>query len=151
MGLAVDVAPQRRVRDRRATEGGRLPVGTGPVERHRCLGDEGGDERVGQLDVSFVACVAQRGAAQTGRPNLEDHAVGRVFGVLDRALRVQVGRLRVHGVHPTIGDVALLVGNAVIGDEDNVRLFAADRTVALRSEVLDDPGVTAAGGFIDRL
>src|ERR1017187_7994196 len=121
MGLAVDIAPERGISGWCGREAGWLPVGCGPAYRQLRLGDEGGDDRVGQLDVAFIADVAQRGAGQTGVPDVEGDTPRRVYGVLDRAQGVQVGWLRRREVHPTVADVSLFVGDAVISAEDDMR------------------------------
>ena len=128
------------------------PSVAGPVNVMLRLGDEGSDDRVGQLDVAFIADVAQGGGGQTGHPDLEElDTFRRVYGVLDRALGVQVGWLRRREVHPTLADVALFVCDAVIAAEDHVGLGAAGGAEALCVEELDDPRVGAAVLVVDGL
>src|ERR1035438_1340971 len=129
MGLAVDIAPERGISDWCGREAGWLPVGCGPAYRQLRLGDEGGDDRVGQLDVAFVADVAQRGAGQTGVPDVEGDTPRRVYGLLERASRLQVGRRRQRKVDTTGADMAVFVGDADTSPEDAMGLGAAGGAV----------------------
>jgi len=81
MRCAVNVAPQRGVRDRDAREIARCTSDGHRVERLRRLRDERPNDRVTEVGVAQEAHVLERRSANGLLADLELDALGRVHGV----------------------------------------------------------------------